>query len=171
MDSFKNIITLCTFSLFLFSFSNCGSSQTNDYSLTQEPPFSIEDSYFQKWVAGVRGGGSGINVHLSFNTLPENVKIDSIYFRNKVVKAKQVSQDPIQFVGYFKTETNRDVIMDVDAKEEATNVPPKKTPFQLAENAAVISYSKKGTLQYYKLTNIAEKQMLAYPQSKSPSEN
>lgn len=171
MKPFKNVFTLSIVSLLLLSFSNCGSGKTGDYSLTKNPPFSIEDSFYQKWVAGVQGGGSGIDVHLTFINLDEGVTIDSVYFRNKIAQARQVSQDPIKYIGNFKTNLNREVIMDIDAKKEAKNTPPYKTPFQLEDNAAVISYSINGITQYYKVSNLREKEMLAYPQSKPSTEN
>ena len=171
MYSFKNIITLCCVSVFLFSFSNCGSSQTNSYTLTQDPPFSIDDVYYQKWVAGVQGGGSGINVHITFKDFREDVRIDSIYFRNKVEKAQNAPQQREQYVGYFKTETNRAINMDINPKEEAKNIPPTPFPFKLSENEAVVSYYKNGIIKYYKIKGIRQKQMLAYPQSKPRSDN
>ena len=171
MRPFKNIIALCTVSLVLLSFSNCGSSQTNSYKLTQNPPFTIDDVYYQDWVAGVQDGGSGTNVHITFKDFTEDVMIDSIYFRNKIEKAKNSPQARKQYIGYFKKKTNRDIVMDSDPKKEAQNIPPEPFPFKLADNEAVVSYIQNGITNYYKITNIRRKEMLAYPQSNAPSDN
>jgi len=171
MRPFKNIIALCTVSLVLFSFSNCGSSQTTSYKLTQDAPFIIDDVYYQDWVAGVQDGGSGTNVHITFKEFTEDVRIDSIYFRNKTEKAKSAPQARKQYIGYFKKRTNRDIVMDSDSKKEAQNTPPKSFTFELADNDAVVSYVKNGTTHYYKIANMRQKEMLAYPQSNAPSDN
>ncbi|RFN59133.1 hypothetical protein [Marixanthomonas ophiurae] len=171
MRPFKNIIALCIVSLVLFSFSNCGSSQINSYKLTQDPPFTIDDVYYQDWVAGVQDGGSGTNVHITFKDFTEDVRIDSIYFRNKTEKAKNAPQARKQYIGYFKNKANRSIVMDSDPKKEAQNIPPKQFPFELADNEAVVSYVQNGTTNYYKIANIRRKEMLAYPESNAPSDN
>jgi hypothetical protein len=61
--------------------------------------------------------------------------------------------------------------MDGNAINEAANIPPQKSPFQLAKNEAVISYSENGKVNYYKVSNIKEKEMLAYPQGNPNIEN
>ncbi len=68
------------------------------------------------------------------------------------------------FIGYFKNE-QKDIIMDSNSTNEAKNIPPQKIPFQLAENEAVLSYIYKGIAYYFKVYNIAEKEVIAYPQS------
>ena len=74
-------------------------------------------------------------------------------------------------IGYFKNQNNRDVIMDGDATKEALNIPPEKIPFQLNENEAVVSYFENDKMVYYKISNIEEKEILAYPQSNPKIEN
>ena len=171
MRPFRNIIALCTVSLVLFSFSNCGSNQASSYKLTQDPPFTIADVFYQDWVAGVQDGGSGTNVHITFKDFTKDVRIDSIYFRNKTAKAKNTPQAKEHYIGYFKDKTNRDIVMDSDPKKEATNTPPEPFPFKLADNEAVVSYVQKGNTAYFKITDIRKKEMLAYPQSNAPSDN
>jgi len=171
MHSFKNIMALCTVSMVLFSFSNCGSSQATSYKLTQNPPFTIANVFYQDWVAGVQDGGSGTDVHITFNNISEDVKIDKIYFRNKIKKAKKAAQAQNQYIGYFNNTTNRDIVMDSDPKKEAQNTPPEVFPFTLTENEAVVSYTQNGTTKYYKISSIRQKEALAYPQSKPQEDN
>jgi len=148
---------------------SCGGSKTSEVKFVKTPPFSISKIYSQKWVAGVQGGGSGTNLYVSVKNISEGIEIKEFYFGNKITEAKLTSEN--NYVGYFKNETNRDVIMDGNATNEAANIPPQKSPFQLAKNEAVISYSKKGKIYYYKISNIEEKEMLAYPQSNPKIEN
>ena len=149
--------------------SGCGGSKTSDIKFTKTPPFSISKIYSQKWVAGVQGGGSGTNLYVSIKNISEGVEIKEFYFGKKLTEAKHTSDD--NYIGYFKNEINRDVIMDGNATNEAANIPPQKPLFQLAKNEAIISYSEKGIIYYYRISNIEEKEMLAYPQSNPKIEN
>lgn len=160
----RAISTLGFFYLTLFLFGCCGSkTEESTYSITQNPPFSIEDAYSQELVAGVKGGGSGTNIYLKIENLEPGTLINEVYFRSKTIKAKNTTKN--LFVGYFKNDKNRDVIMDSNPTKEAENIPPKPFPFKLAENEAVLSYIFKGRDYYYKLLDITEKETLAYPQS------
>ena len=146
-------------------FSNCACSKKDNsiYSLTQNPPFTILEIYSQEWVAGIQGGGTGINLYFEIDTVEPETMINTIYFRNKTVKAENKSKNI--FVGYIKNKENRDVIMDSNSLNEAKNIPPQKFPFKLKQSEAVISYIYKGKDYYYKVSNIIEKEIIAYPQS------
>jgi len=148
---------------------SCGGSKTNELNFTTKPPFTIYKTYSQNWVAGVKGGGSGTNLIIEFSSVSEGIEFKEIYFRGKRVYASLKREN--QIIGYFKSEINRDIIMDSEISKEAANIPPKKIPFQLEKNETVISYSKKGKIYYYRISNIEEKEMLAYPQSNSNIEN
>ncbi len=165
MNKLRFISGLLGVSFLFLGFSNCGSSRSNDikYQLEQDPPFTIKGVYSQDWVAGIPEGGSGTNLYISLIDFTENVVIEDIYFRKKVIKAQNSPQYRNQYIGYFKN-TNRDVVMDSDPIKEAMNKPPKPFPFKLKENEAVISYLHKETIKYYKMTNIESKPKLAYPQ-------
>ncbi|PHS66867.1 MAG: hypothetical protein COB12_05390 [Flavobacterium sp.] len=167
MKQFKNFALVLITVLFL----SCGGSKSNNENvkIVENPPFSIFKIHSQKWVAGVQGGGSGINLYVSIKNISEGVEIKEFYFGNKITEVKHTSEN--NYVGYFKTETNRDVIMDGNATNEAANIPPQKSPFQLAKNEAVISYSENNKTYYYKVSNIEEKEMLAYPQSNPKIKN
>ncbi|MFK5981695.1 MAG: hypothetical protein QM499_02185 [Flavobacteriaceae bacterium] len=154
--------------LFVVTLS-CGGSKTSEIKFVKTPPFSITKTYSQKWVAGVQGGESGTNLYVLVKNISEGVEIKEFYFGNKITEAKLLLKD--NYVGYFKNEINRDVIMDGNTTNEAAIIPPQKSPFQLAKNEAVISYSEKGEIYYYRISNIEEKEMLAYPQGNPNIEN
>ncbi|QNJ97453.1 hypothetical protein [Constantimarinum furrinae] len=148
----------------------CGGSKT-DYKLTKTPPFSLGEVYAQPWVAGIPSGGSGTNLHISFQSFTDAVVIDSIYFRNHIVKAQLSPEIRNQYVGYFKHIRKPDVIMDSDPLKEAQNTPPVPFPFDLEDEEAVISYFHYGEMRYYKIKKIEIKSMLAYPASNMKSDN
>ncbi len=120
--------------------------------------------YYQHWVAGVQGGGSGVNLVISKKVL-DNIKPIKIYFRNKTALVEEKQFD---YVARYKGTVNQinDYNMSANPKEEYGNTAAKNTenfPFQLQENEAIISYLQNNTTKYLKLTNITEKEMLAYP--------
>ena len=163
----SGVISVFILSVFL---SNCGSSKSDNanYTLTENPPFSIEEVYSQKWIAGIKEGGSGTNIYFTLKNLEPGTLINEIYFKNKITTAEE--KNTLIFVGYFKND-QQDIIMDSDTTNEANNIPPKKSPFQLEENEAVLSYTYKGIEYYFKVTKIEEKEVIAYPSSKPNKEN
>ena len=70
-----------SFILILFLLSLSCSKQFN---LEKISPFVFEESYYQSWIAGVRGGGSGINIYLTLEvSVNKNIQIEGIYFKEK----------------------------------------------------------------------------------------
>ncbi len=167
MKNLKTILALLTLPLLLLSFSNCGGAQdkTEKFILVQNPPFKIVEAYFQNWVAGVQEGGSGTNIYLVFSDKDKDVVIQNIYFRNQILEAKGNVNEPNQFVGYLRNDAQREVIMDSDPMKEAQNNPSKSFPFQLENNQAVVEYLFGGKKNYYKISNLSQKEMIPYPQS------
>ncbi len=170
MKQLKYVIGLVGMSFVLFSFSNCGGSKADasKYSLTQTPDFTLGEVYYQDWVSGIQEGGSGTNVYISFNNFTKDIVVKDIYFRKKILEAQQNGN---QYIGYYKNEMERDIIMDGDPKKEAQNTPPKKFPFDLKDNEAVISYLQSGEMKYYKISGMEKKDMIAYPQTKPDNKN
>lgn len=144
--------------------TSCGPCKTKKDSLafTQNTPFTIENTYSQKWVAGVKGGGSGLNLYVSINNISEGVIMKEFYFRDQITDVKASKNN--LFIGYYKNNENN-MIMDSDSKKEAVNTPPVKSPFQLENNEAVLSYEFNNKTYYHKISSIEEKDVLAYPSS------
>jgi hypothetical protein len=165
MKKIKYLFSLIGISFILFSFSNCGSSKSMDtkYQLSENPPFVISDIYSQKWVAGTIEGGSGTHVQITFENINDGVEINDIYFRENITKAK-LSSTKNKYLGTFSQTLKEGDILPSDCVQEAKINPPKKVPFQLANNDIVISYMNNTNLEYFKIENIEEKPMLSYPQ-------
>ena len=163
----KTITIIMTLPILLFGILNCGGLQNtnNMKEFVQNPPFKISEAYYQNWVAGVEEGGSGTNVHINFSELDSNVVIQNIYFKNQILEAKGNVNEPLQFVGYLKNEAKTDIIMDSDPMKEAQNTPSKIFPFELEANEAVLEYWFSGKKNYYKVSNLSQKNMIPYPQS------
>lgn len=148
----------------LFITISCGPCKTKnrDLAFTQNTPFAIENTYCQKWVAGIKGGGSGLNLYTTIDNFSEGVVMKEFYFRGQITEVKSSKNN--LFVGYYTTKGN-DFVMSSDATKEAVNTPPKKFPFNIENNKAVISYVFNDKTYYHKISNIVEKEILAYPSS------
>ncbi len=162
----KRISSFILMFIFMTSFSQCSSSK----KLQSKTPIEFGDAYFQKWVAGVKGGGSGINIFIPINeSISEEFILDSVYFRGKVAKLEVKPNDKTLYIGRFKTGFNTmkpDIIMSSDSKEEYGNQLPKieeKIPFDLKDNECIVSYKKSDKTKYYKIENIIEKQAQHFP--------
>ena len=166
MNNLKNIFGLISLSFIFLSASNCGSSQNNkSVSFEVTPPFSISEIFAQDWVAGVKEGGSGTNVNVTFENLNENISIENIYYSKKVFLVRQAGNNSKTYVGFFKQKAGREIIMDSNPVNEAKNTPPIPFPFELEPNEAVISYIENGTTKFYKVSDVTIKPRIAYPKA------
>ncbi len=150
------------------SFSQCSSAQ----KLQKEAPDSIGNAYFQKWVSGLKGGGSGINLYIPIEgNFNKTIELDSVYFRGKVTKLVVKPSNPSLYVGRFSSNRSHkgDVIMSDKPHAEYGNELPKyatKIPFELKDNECVVSFKDDNITKYFKIENVIEKQPLYYPKTK-----
>ena len=123
--------------------------------------------YYQSWVAGVRGGGSGIDLYIN-NSVVGGKKLITAYFKGRSVEFSIKANNSNIYIAHFKGEANQryDLNMEAEAINEYGNkvsVKKDSIPFKLANNDAVASYLENNTLKYLKLLNIPKKESLAYP--------
>ena len=124
---------------------------------------TIEESkttgiYFQTWVAGVRGGGSGLNLVISKSFLKDIIP-KQVYFRNKI---STVEKKEFDFIAYYKGELNQ--LENINTEDEGNRNESDKTfPFDLKDNEAIISYLSAGKIKYLRVVNITEKESIPYP--------
>ncbi len=144
------------------SFSQCSSAQ----KLQKKAPMEFGDVYAQKWVAGVKGGGSGINVFIPVKDT--TIPLDSMFFRGQKVKLEFTGGDQALYAGRFLTDFNQpeDIILSSDMREESKNMLPKLKevmPFEFNDDECIITYRKEDKTMYYKISNIETKQPQHYP--------
>jgi hypothetical protein len=148
----------------LMSFSQCSSSKM----LQEKAPVNFGAVYFQSWVAGVQGGGSGINIFIPINEMAlGSFELDSVYFRGKSAKL-ETKTDKTLYIGRFSTPANqqKDIKMTNDPNGEYGNAATGLTenfPFQLKDDECVVSYKDNSQTKYYKIENISEKARVEYP--------
>lgn len=150
MKVLKNTFLLFVIALTLFK---CKSVP----KLQKEAPTSLKEAYSQKWNAGYKDGVSGTDLYIQLHD--KSIILDSVYFKEHVVKLKIASTDSLLFVGRIKSNT-----------KITNNL--KQTPFstfQINDSECIISYKKEDnlSLQYYKISNIIMRQPINYPSSPS----
>ena len=150
--------------LVFLSIFNCKSAQEPLLEFQTTAPIEISEPYYNSWVAGIEGGGAGINVFLPITESPKII-IDSLHFRGE--KSAVETRDQL-IIGRFKYSTNRkkDIIFSSNLQDEYRNkLPPRidKTPFSLTQNECVISYQVNNKRFYYKISNLKKQRDIAYP--------
>lgn len=145
--------------LILFSLVSCSSSKEVSANLSE----NIESIYYQKWIAGVQGGGSGINFHVNLNLpLEENIKLEKVQFDVYEVVFEKISET--EYVAKINTHQN-DLILDENPKKEYGNEAPKVS---LKSNEANLIFSINGKEVNKNIQNVKEKPMIAYPSMERP---
>jgi len=150
--------------LFFLNVFNCKTSQEPVLQFQSTVPLEITAPYYNSWIAGVQGGGSGINVFLPLKE-NGNIVIDSLHFRGE--KTAVETRDKL-IIGRFRHSTNqkKDLIMSANPQDEYNNkrdLIRESSSFNLAQNDCVISYSVNGKRLYYKISNLKKGESVAYP--------
>ncbi len=133
--------------------------------LKSSSSISIDEVYFQEWRSGVEGGGSGLNLFITLSEpTRKSIQLDSVYFRERSAKLESIRKDSTHFVGRFTYNSGLQLPFEVgdqntnEQSSESTNI-----PFELQNNACVISYFEEGNIKYVTLDSIAEKRIQNYP--------
>lgn len=133
---------------------SCSSTET----IVQENNLSAS---YETWVAGVRGGGSGINFYVDLKTeLSEEIELKKVIFRGYEVPFEK--QDALHFIARIKTEGNQ---QKFDGDDSQIYTSPKNA-LTLAENEAILIFLKNGKEIRQTIKEVKEKPMLLYPSTK-----
>ena len=135
------------------SFSQCDGKE-----LQTKSPVELGDVYCQSWVAGIEGGGGGLNIFIP--TDDTSVTFEQVYFRGRIADLESKKG---LYIGRFNTGVNqpREITFNTDGiAKEKTKVEEKQKveiPFELQDNECVVSYKKDNKTQYFKIDNVAQK--------------
>lgn len=162
MKPLNPILSFFAMLALMVSFSQCTTAQ----KLQKKAPMDFKETYAQEWVAGVQGGGSGINVFVPVKDT--SIVLDSMFFRGQKVKLEFSAGNQAFYIGRFLTDFNKskDLILSSDMEEESKNKLPKlkeEMPFELTDDECIISYLKGNKTLYYKISNIKMEQPVHYP--------
>lgn len=141
------------------SFSQCSSAK----DFQEKPPVELGETYYQRWIGGIEGGGAGLNIFVTAKD--DAVVLDSVYFRGKAAKLETKEQAPLLYIGRFISDINQKKNMVINAEPTSDEKPIKeeKIPFELKDNECIISYRDNGVSKYFKISKLVEKEMIAYP--------
>ena len=140
--------------LFLFLAISCSSQD----KIIQENNLSAS---YEAWVAGVRGGGSGITFFVDLNIPLENdIELKRVIFRGYEALFKK--QDALHFAATIITAGNQ---QKTAINEGQTSIRPPSTA-TLAENEAILIFSINGKEVKQTIKKVKEKPMLQYPSVK-----
>ena len=160
MKIVRPLMFIGTITLVMMSFTNCASVKLQD-TIT----INLGKVYYKSWFAGVKGGGSGINLYIPIHHQPNNIVLDSVYFKGRGTLLEQVK--PNLFIGRFLTTISKpDLIMsNAPFKEYGNKVPriQKDIPFELKDNECVLSYLENNKKKYYKISGILKEEPIFYP--------
>lgn len=114
MKNLKKAIYAIVFTCTLSSFYQCASPKVATTNFEQQPPFTIKPVVFQEWYAGIKVGGTGINVFVPVSNVNEGIVFNEVYFRNlkgKLVKSgnkyKAVLKNPSRHYTFQKPENQQ----------------------------------------------------------------
>ena len=146
---------------------SCGSSKIDVQKSVDQT--QIKEIYSQAWVAGIRGGGAGINVFVNLNTpFEQGLVLEKIQF--KTYEAPFEKTNELSYVARIDTGQNKLKTINVevtDAEKETVVSEPK---INLKEKQAILFFKKEG-IEYYKIVeNVEEREMIAYPSVRKPTE-
>jgi hypothetical protein len=117
----------------------------NTNVLEKVATFNVSRVYYQEWYAGIKVGGTGINMFFPIENENPNIIIDSIYFRN--LRGKLVKKDKM----YFATLKNKSTLYTFKNTRR-----PRRYPVWLKQNQCAISYIQNGTTKYLKVSHLNE---------------
>lgn len=149
-------------SLFFVFTLMCSSAKKN---ITPNFKNNIHEVYFERWVAGVRGGGSGINFHVFLdNSLSENALLQKVQFENQEAVFQKIND--LHYVAYLRTNGNDLEMHETSDKEYGNEVPV--LDFNLKPKQAKIFIAQNGNVTSFLIDNVKEKEMIAYPSMNKP---
>ncbi len=149
-------IILTSLALFTVITINSCAQQKN---LVQNPNFTVKESFFSSWVAGEADKNSGMEVGFTVNNLPQNITLDSVFFKGQFAPVISGNQEN-EYLAHFVSEKEKDMVISSDMSKEIDNPKPripKTAPVEIKPDEALLIYTKNGKKQYHKITSLKDK--------------
>jgi hypothetical protein len=157
---------LITFFLSIVLLS-CGSSKTDIQKL--EDQTQIKEVYSQAWVAGVRGGGAGIDVYVNLNTpFEQDLVLEKIQF--KTYEAPFEKTNELSYVARIDTGQNKLKTINIEVTDAEKKTVVSEPKINLKEKQAILFFKKEGKEYSKIIENVEEREMIAYPSVRKPTE-
>lgn len=140
------------FSTMIFFLFSCATKQNVQAQFTEK----IAATYFQQWIGGQELTGKGIYFYIQLEKpLSSNIHLEKVYFRgNEAVLNKE-------------NETNYKASFFQKNKKNKT-LKAENSLYKLSENQALLTYKIDNKTFYFKLQDLQEKELIAYPSVGKP---
>lgn len=159
------VYKLITFFLSI-SMLSCGSSKMEVLKLVNKT--QIKEVYSQAWVAGVRGGGAGINIFVNLNVpFEEGLVLEKVHF--KTYEANFEKTDELSYIARVNTGQNTLKGIDVEVTD-AEEIVVNNSKINLKDKQAILFFKKEGKEYSKTIENVEEREMIAYPSVRKPTE-
>lgn len=147
MKLFKKALFAISFAIVFSSTYQCTSPKSVFASTSQQNsiPEYKQGIVFQEWYAGIKVGGTGINMFIPVVGINSDIQLDSVYFRN--MKGKLIKGDST----YSVVLKNDSPFYEPNPSNQLTN------PFGLTPEECMISYNENGKTIYLKASKINER--------------
>lgn len=149
------------------------SCNSNKPAFEENPPFVIQEAFYQYWLAGVQEAGRGIQLELTFESIDPETTPDYLYFRGQKLTLTQDKFSKKTFRASIKFPEKEDTILDANPAMEMNNPRPTLNndfPFELKPDEAVIAYAKSNKTRHFKVT-LTKREAMAFPSSKPVDNN
>ncbi len=147
MKLLKKATYAIVFTLVCVSTFQCTSQKTVAAAATfeEQAPFKVKPVYFQEWYAGIKVGGTGLNIFVPVVNKANDVVIDSIYFRS--LKGK-LTETGGRYSALLRNKTENYTFKTSDSSSDY--------PFTLEDDECAISYIVNGETKYFKIIQTKE---------------
>lgn len=157
---------LLTFLSVILIFFSCSSQKKIvDYKVVDMSELEVDKVYYEKWIAGVKGGGSGINLYINHSLFANDITLKKVYFKDRY---SDFEKNEDYYIARFRLDLNqlRDYVMDSDSAKEVENELPesiKNEVLNLGDNDALITIIKASVESNIIIKNITQKETIPYP--------
>lgn len=145
MKLLKKAIFAIIFGVVFSANFQCASPKIATATFEEKAPFNVKPAYFQEWYAGIKVGGTGINIFLPITDVDKNIVIDEVYFRN--LKGKLTLKNGKYYALLKNASPNY-----LFTKSKA----PADYPFTIGDYECAISYKENGNTKYVKVMGLNE---------------
>jgi len=161
--------TILLFMTILFFFLGCTKPEIEQSKMEGENskllngfPVEVKIAYFEGWISGVRGGGSGINFFIELSEpLPKEVYLKSVFFRAN--KASLVPVSETLYVARFvnNVDTGDDLATNYDTYRTAISNAVSTSPIR--DDQALLDYVINEEALQYLVSDVKEREPDFYP--------
>lgn len=155
------------FTLILSTFLlSCGSTKSELNRIENQT--QIKEIYSQAWVAGIRGGGAGINVYVNLNAPFESgLLLEKIHFKTYQATFEKLNE--LNYIARIDTGQNKLDDLKLESSDE-TKLVQTESKINLKNNQAILFFRKKDKEYTQTIENVEEREMIAYPSVRKPTE-